>query len=166
MGWGKHPGRVEQGSTLSRFHFARTVVMLLWWYPTAQPPLMEVNILLLFLKDGPMSPSPNSTATLALCHQTRELWKPVVFCSWFLSLSMFIEPHFSFWFVPEESFSGHLHNALRCQAAVFPQLVVTPRKSLSWFIILSVISEEPPDVSRSYVKMSTLMRSECCVCIL
>jgi len=74
-----------------------------------------------------MGPSANSTAIWASHRQPGEPGKPAD-STWFLSLSVFIDAHFSFWFIPEESFSVHPRNTLRCQAAVFSQLVVTARE--------------------------------------
>lgn len=91
------------------------------------PAPMEVKLLFLLSKEGLMGPSANSTATWAICRQPGA-WGKLADSTWFLSLSVFINAHFSFWFIPEDSFSGHLRNALRCQAAVFPQLVVAARE--------------------------------------
>lgn len=88
--------------------------------------LMEVNVLFLPLKEG--GPSANSAGTSAICRQPGEPGKPPDSRTWFLSLSVFIEPHSSLCFIPEESFSEHLRNASSCQAAVSPQLVVTARE--------------------------------------
>ena len=54
--------------------------------------------------------------------------------------------------------------ALRCQAAVLPPgWWSQPGKLLSWFITLSVISKEPAEVSRSYVKC--LVDGRCMPCV-
>lgn len=96
-------------------------------------------------------------AALAVCHWPGKLETPVDSHTWFLSLSVFTDPHFFLWFIHKESLSGHLHNGIEMSRHCFPSTTTSPRwsqpeKLLSWFITPSVISKEPTDVSRSYVK--------------
>lgn len=96
-------------------------------------------------------------AALVVCHRPGKLETPVDSHTWFLSLSVFTDPHFFLWFIHKESLSGHLHNGIEMSRHCFPSTTTSPRwsqpeKLLSWFITPSVISKEPTDVSRSYVR--------------